>query len=76
MTQAFYGLYSFRVCPLYPRGCPFSPRGVSYSSPPRPDNLQGGAELVTGDEPVPLPYIYLGITPFDSTKIENYQAQW
>ena len=44
------------MCPLYPRGCPFYPQGVSYSSPPCPDNPQGGAQLVTGDEPVPLPY--------------------
>ena len=44
------------MCPLYPRGCPFYPQGVSYSSPPCPDNPQGEAQLVTGDEPVPLPY--------------------
>ena len=63
MTQAFYGLQYFRVCPLYPRGCTFYPPGVSHSSTPCPDNPRGGAELITGDEPVPLPYSSFVLRP-------------
>ena len=40
---------------------------MSYSSPPCPDNPQGGAQLVTGDEPVPLPY-------FSDDTIFNFHA--
>ena len=46
--------------------CPFYPQGVSYSSPPCPDNPQGGAELVNGDELDPLPY------RFDSTLLSRF----
>ena len=37
------------------RVCPINPQGVSYLSAPCPNGPQGGAELVTGDELVPLP---------------------
>ena len=54
MSHVFQGFKCFRVCPFYPQG-------LLYSSPPCPDDPQGRAELVIGDEPVPLPYGKTGL---------------